>query len=315
MDLIRCIALGYAVVLRLRRAPQLHPGPHRRPGTGVRHLRARHLRRPAAPGSAAWAAVSAYWSRQASVNFLKLFGTLYFLDGLLGLATGSGYLDLGILLYGVQNLPLGFKILANLPHIALGGFAIFCGLRSCRATRVCRMSPAPRPLLRRLRYPLLGLAVLVVLAAIADPLRRRPPARAGAEPRPLAFRSVLEPAHRREEINSYLTYPEWSIVHAYEDLAGVMRQGSESDFAYFGSVAQLLVEPVQHHPAGLEPRPDLARVQGHALHHRPQLRRRDGSQRRSTSSPSAASRPGSEGPSARPRTSSRLPSPTTMPPS
>jgi hypothetical protein len=66
-------------------------------------------------------------SRDASVNFLKLFGTLYFLDGLLGLVTGSGYLDLGILLYGVQSLPLGFKIFANLPHLALGGFAMFAG--------------------------------------------------------------------------------------------------------------------------------------------------------------------------------------------
>jgi hypothetical protein len=27
----------------------------------------------------------------------------------------------------VQNLPIGFKILANLPHIALGGFAAFAG--------------------------------------------------------------------------------------------------------------------------------------------------------------------------------------------
>ena len=43
----------------------------------------------------------------------------------MGLAIGSGYLDLGILLYGVQNLPFGFKIFANLPHVALGGFAVF----------------------------------------------------------------------------------------------------------------------------------------------------------------------------------------------
>ena len=74
-----------------------------------------------------WAAVSAYWSRPASKTFLKIFGTLYFLDGLLGLVTGSGYLDLGIVIYGVQNLSLGFKILANLPHLALGGFAIYSG--------------------------------------------------------------------------------------------------------------------------------------------------------------------------------------------
>jgi len=98
------------------------------------------------------------------------------------------------------------------------------------------MSPAPRPLLRRLRYPLLGLAVLVVLAAAPILyVETSCQGRRGAET--AQFRSVLEPAHRREEINSYLTYPEWSIVHAYEDLAGVMRQGSESDFAYFGSVA------------------------------------------------------------------------------
>jgi hypothetical protein len=50
------------------------------------------------------------------------------------------------------------------------------------------------------------------------------------------FKSVLGPAERRDEINTYLTYPEWSIVHAYEDFAGVTREGSESDFAYLRSV-------------------------------------------------------------------------------
>jgi hypothetical protein len=77
--------------------------------------------------SAAWAAFAAWWSTRASVIYSKVFGTLYLLDGLLGLATGSGFLDLGIVVYGVQSLPLGFKILANLPHIALGGFAAFTG--------------------------------------------------------------------------------------------------------------------------------------------------------------------------------------------
>jgi hypothetical protein len=46
---------------------------------------------------------------------------------LLGLATGSGYLDLGILRYGVVSMPFGIKILANLPHLALGGFGVFAG--------------------------------------------------------------------------------------------------------------------------------------------------------------------------------------------
>jgi hypothetical protein len=45
----------------------------------------------------------------------------------MGLITGSGYLDLGIVLYGWQDLPIFFKIFANLPHLALGGFAAFSG--------------------------------------------------------------------------------------------------------------------------------------------------------------------------------------------
>lgn len=127
MDLMRRIAWGYAVVLGLAALLNYIPGLTDAQGRvfGIFALDIYddllHL------ASAAWAAVSAYASRQASVNFLKLFGTLYCLDGLLGLLTGSGYLDLGIVLYGVQNLPFGFKILANLPHIALGGFAAFCG--------------------------------------------------------------------------------------------------------------------------------------------------------------------------------------------
>ena len=50
------------------------------------------------------------------------------------------------------------------------------------------------------------------------------------------FLSVLDASDRRPEVNTYLTYPEWSIVHAYEDFAGVVRQGSESDFGYLKSI-------------------------------------------------------------------------------
>ncbi len=78
--------------------------------------------------SAAWAAIAAWLSSRAARSFLLYFGILYFGDGLLGLITGSGYLDLGIVNYGIQDLPLGFKILANLPHLALGGFAVFSAL-------------------------------------------------------------------------------------------------------------------------------------------------------------------------------------------
>jgi hypothetical protein len=82
---------------------------------------------------------------------------------------------------------------------------------------------------------LLGLAILVVLIAI--PIVWTEAGCRGArvsDPEP--FQSALDAAHRRDEVNTYLTYPEWSIVHAYEDLAGVTRKGSESDFAYLTSV-------------------------------------------------------------------------------
>jgi hypothetical protein len=35
----------------------------------------------------------------------------------------------------------------------------------------------------------------------------------------------------REGTGTYLPYPQWSTVHAYEDLASFTRKGSESDLA------------------------------------------------------------------------------------
>jgi len=78
--------------------------------------------------SALWALAAGVLSQKAARTFLVIFGALYLGDGVLGLITGSGYLDFGIFNNGVLDLPFGFKILANTPHIALGGIALALGL-------------------------------------------------------------------------------------------------------------------------------------------------------------------------------------------
>ena len=85
--------------------------------------------------SALWAGTAAALSTRASRIFLRYFGLLYLTDGLMGLAVGSGYLDLGIMNHGVQHLPLTFKILANLPHIGGGAFAVYSSVRFERDRR------------------------------------------------------------------------------------------------------------------------------------------------------------------------------------
>jgi Domain of unknown function (DUF4383) len=123
------IALGYFVVLTGAAALNYIPGVNDDQGRafGIFALDifddALHL------ASALWALTAALISRRAARLFLTLFGALYLADGAMGLAFGSGYLDLGIFNYGVVALPFGFKILANAPHIALGGFALFAGTR------------------------------------------------------------------------------------------------------------------------------------------------------------------------------------------
>jgi hypothetical protein len=77
-------------------------------------------------------------------------------------------------------------------------------------------------------------ALLLLAAVVAAPIlwvegvcatspsaKGRPPARL-----------VEDRGYARRESDSYLSFPEWHIVYAYEDLAGVLRRGDESDFAY-----------------------------------------------------------------------------------
>lgn len=131
MQFHRKVAFGYAAVLALVAALNYLPIPGLVDAEGrvlgVFALDvfddALHL------ASAIWAFLAAITGARAARMFLILFGALYLADGAMGLMVGSGYLDLGIFTNGVVDLPFGFKILANLPHIGLGGLALLAGLR------------------------------------------------------------------------------------------------------------------------------------------------------------------------------------------
>ncbi|WP_158814523.1 DUF4383 domain-containing protein [Methylocapsa sp. S129] len=77
--------------------------------------------------SGLWALVAAIMSRRAATLFLKIFGTLYFLDGVMGTFTGSGFLDLSIITQGVLNNPPLIKLFSSVPHLFLGAFGIIAG--------------------------------------------------------------------------------------------------------------------------------------------------------------------------------------------
>jgi Domain of unknown function (DUF4383) len=82
--------------------------------------------------SGLWAALASWLSADAARAYFRLFGPLYFLDGVMGLIVGSGYLDGGIFLYGPLDLPLMVRFFANLPHLIIGGVAIWAGYSLAR---------------------------------------------------------------------------------------------------------------------------------------------------------------------------------------
>lgn len=53
-----------------------------------------------------------------------------------------------------------------------------------------------------------------------------------------SYQPILAPEHRRPETNTFVTYPEWLIVHVYEDYAAVAKTRGESAFPYFSSIGR-----------------------------------------------------------------------------
>ena len=89
---------------------------------------------------------------------------------------------------------------------------------------------------RLLKWSLLSLfvAVLLLLLPVAYvELRCRGDAAADTY-KPL----ITDPVFQRAEANTYLTYPEWHIVYAYDGLARVVKTGDEHAFDYVDSISR-----------------------------------------------------------------------------
>ncbi|RUX70863.1 DUF4383 domain-containing protein, partial [Mesorhizobium sp. M7A.F.Ca.CA.004.08.2.1] len=85
--------------------------------------------------SGVWALAAAFISHRQAVFYFKLFGSVYLFDGVLGLITGSGCLDAGIFINGFRSLndiEFPARFFANLPHLVIGGFAVYVGFRLAR---------------------------------------------------------------------------------------------------------------------------------------------------------------------------------------
>lgn len=78
-------------------------------------------------GSGLWAMLASWHSVKQATLYFRLFGTVYFLDGVVGLTTQRGFLDLGLWMYDYPNISLAANIGANAPHILIGGIAIVVG--------------------------------------------------------------------------------------------------------------------------------------------------------------------------------------------
>lgn len=88
--------------------------------------------------SGLWVLAAVLISHHATVLFFKIFGSVYLFDGVLGLVTGSGCLDGGIFVDGFRSLSdveAPVRFFANLPHLLIGGIAVYIGFVLSRRVR------------------------------------------------------------------------------------------------------------------------------------------------------------------------------------
>ncbi|MCV3271359.1 hypothetical protein [Roseobacter sinensis] len=130
MSHLQKICLGYFVVLMAAASLNYIPGLTDEDGLAFGIFALDIFDDALHVASALWALFSGLRSHATARFFLIVFGALYLGDGIFGFFTGYGYLDLGIFTNASAGLSFTFvRFAANLPHLALGAFALWAGLR------------------------------------------------------------------------------------------------------------------------------------------------------------------------------------------
>ncbi len=130
MSLLQKISLGYVVALLIAASLNYIPGLTDDQGLAFGIFALDIFDDALHVASALWALVAALTSHRAAKMFLVLFGALYLIDGIFGIFTAYGFLDMAIFTNPSEGFSLSFgRIAANVPHLALGGFALWAGLR------------------------------------------------------------------------------------------------------------------------------------------------------------------------------------------
>lgn len=78
--------------------------------------------------SGVWATLAALHSRAACLFYFRVFGTAYFLDGVVGVLAGKAYLNLNI--FHTHTEPVAdmvTRLVVNAPHLIIGGSAMCIG--------------------------------------------------------------------------------------------------------------------------------------------------------------------------------------------
>ena len=108
-----------------------------------------------------------------------------------------------------------------------------------------------RFLLRWLWRALLALVLLVILLLL--PVGYVELACVGETPEDEARTALVAPEWRRAESRTLTTYPEWHIVHAYDDYAQVIADGDPHDFGFVSAITGFWTSlcPLKERAAGM----------------------------------------------------------------